>query len=677
MTFRAQTVTGLFVAALLLAALLPAAATAGTPPASSLETAQGAPGPVPAPGIAPKVERVFLPGERAVVIPGVPGYEWRHGSGPTALGMVMGYYDGLGMDDLIPGDASTQTPEVDQAIASERSALDPGHYEDYCVPIDTASSILPDLSEPPEGDEHADDCIADFLLASRSSVPNHYGWCRAVHVADAFMSYIKSVNPDYYPRAVEYNMTLGELTWEVVTGEIDAGRPMVFLVDADGNETEDRYVTVIGYSDTTVQMYACLDTEAPADAVRWCEFATVQGGQEWGIWHGWTLEADQTLHVDAGGGEEYVNIQDALDDIYTGGRVLVHPGTYAGARNRDLEFGGKAIVVESMAGRGQTIIDCEGLGRGFNFASQENAGSVVDGFTIKDGVADFGGGIRCFWNSSPTLRNLVIDGCSATSDGGGVWSGAGSVPSLTDVTVFGCTAANRGGGLHCNAASPTLEWVTLHGNSAGSGGGVSCALNSSPVLRRTIISGSTSGGALYCAGTNTPSTSHCCVYGNAGGDALCGSYADNIFANPLYCDPYTPELTLRDDSICIPGNNPWDERVGAWGEGDCATGVTDDSGSDGVPVGRVAFHAPTPNPAVGAFDLTFTLPDRSRVTVQVYSASGKLVSVLEPLDVVGPGVHTLRWDGLDGSARPVPSGVYFFRARVGDETLTRRAVVLR
>ena len=39
----------------------------------------------------------------------VPSYLWRHGCGPTAVGMVIGYYDILGYDDLIPGSAVTQT----------------------------------------------------------------------------------------------------------------------------------------------------------------------------------------------------------------------------------------------------------------------------------------------------------------------------------------------------------------------------------------------------------------------------------------------------------------------------------------------------------------------------------------------------------------------------------------
>ena len=39
------------------------------------------------------------------VIGAVPPYLWRHGCGPTAAGMVMGYWDGQGFPDLIPGES--------------------------------------------------------------------------------------------------------------------------------------------------------------------------------------------------------------------------------------------------------------------------------------------------------------------------------------------------------------------------------------------------------------------------------------------------------------------------------------------------------------------------------------------------------------------------------------------
>ena len=77
-----------------------------------------------------KARRPIRPAGTEVVISGVPPYFWRHGCGPTAVGMVIGYYDGQGYDDLIPGCAFTQTGDVDQAIASQGDASNPRHYED-------------------------------------------------------------------------------------------------------------------------------------------------------------------------------------------------------------------------------------------------------------------------------------------------------------------------------------------------------------------------------------------------------------------------------------------------------------------------------------------------------------------------------------------------------------------
>jgi len=53
-----------------------------------------------------------------VVIDGVPAYNWYRGCGPTAEGMVFGYYDTHGFPDLLPGNGAYQTPAIDQAIAS-------------------------------------------------------------------------------------------------------------------------------------------------------------------------------------------------------------------------------------------------------------------------------------------------------------------------------------------------------------------------------------------------------------------------------------------------------------------------------------------------------------------------------------------------------------------------------
>ncbi|GAF98529.1 unnamed protein product, partial [marine sediment metagenome] len=59
----------------------------------------------------------------------------------------------------------------------------------------------------------------------------------------------------------------------------------------------------------------------------------------------------------------YTTIQAAINDANFGDTVLVHPGTYTGPDNRDLDFLGKAITVRSDNPEDQgvvttTIIDC-------------------------------------------------------------------------------------------------------------------------------------------------------------------------------------------------------------------------------------------------------------------------------------------------------------------------------
>lgn len=82
---------------------------------------------------------------------------------------------------------------------------------------------------------------------------------------------------------------------------------------------------------------------------------------------------------------QYQTIQAAIDAASNGDTVRVARGTYRGAGNKDLDFRGKAITLESEDGPAYTIIDCEGIGRAFYFHSGESSLSVVNGFTIKNG----------------------------------------------------------------------------------------------------------------------------------------------------------------------------------------------------------------------------------------------------------------------------------------------------
>jgi hypothetical protein len=226
-----------------------------------------------------------------VTIPGVPTYIWHHGCGPTAAGMVIGYWDNHGFDGLVAGKTVTQTAAVNEMIASEGPA---SNYSDYCEPIDSYPDLFPDKSEPPPGDEHPDDCLADFTKTSQSAYSNRYGWSWFSDMDQGLEDYVHHVlGPLGASSSAErLFVSTGTLSWEVFQAEIDAGRPMVLLVDSDSDGGTDHFVTAVGYGLIgDVPHYACHNTWD--HSVHWFEFAPIARGQSWGLFGGITFQIEE------------------------------------------------------------------------------------------------------------------------------------------------------------------------------------------------------------------------------------------------------------------------------------------------------------------------------------------------------------------------------------------------
>ncbi len=196
--------------------------------------------------------------------------------------MIAGYYDAKGFPDLFTGAAAVQTEAVQQGIASQRSSVPYGHYEDYSLPMDSSGNIQADRSET--GGAHTSDSLADFMRTSWSVDDMPYGWSWSDMIAPSLLSYAALKNSSYLVTATDYYMQGSPtLTWSVLTAEIDNGRPMVFLVDSDADGWTDHFVAVVGYRDTPTRQYGCLDTWAPAEVVRWEDFQPMASGQSFGI----------------------------------------------------------------------------------------------------------------------------------------------------------------------------------------------------------------------------------------------------------------------------------------------------------------------------------------------------------------------------------------------------------
>jgi len=77
-----------------------------------------------------------------------------------------------------------------------------------------------------------------------------------------------------------------------------------------------------------------------------------------------------------------------------------------------------------------------------------------------------------------------------------------------------------------------------------------------------------------------------------------------------------------------------------------------------------------PNPFNPSTTISFGLNESGSVNVKVYNARGQLVDTLVN-GVLQAGLHTVVWNGLDYSGRPMGSGIYFIRmqTRSTDQTI--------
>lgn len=147
-----------------------------------------------------------------------------------------------------------------------------------------------------------------------------------------------------------------------------------------------------------------------------------------------------TIHVP----KEELTIQSGIDAAKDGDTVLVADGIYKDEGNVNLDFNGKKIIVKSESGPKSTIITCsyQPNTRGFSFTNKETVDSVVEGFTIRNGIHINGGGIYIH-NSSPTIKNCIVEWNRAIRDGRWTGHGGGIYAKNSDVLIMGCTINNN------------------------------------------------------------------------------------------------------------------------------------------------------------------------------------------------------------------------------------------
>jgi len=325
-------------------------------------------------------------------------------------------------------------------------------------------------------------------------------------------------------------------------------------------------------------------------------------------------------------------------------------------------------------------------------------GCVIDANVI-DSPFGQGGGIF-IGESSPTILRCDITNNVGRGNGGGVAyqlgsggrmeacviaantvtdafvNGAGLAVDSSDPVIEGCLIADNvltgsgsdGAGVFCIfSPSPTLIHCTIDGNATaagGEGGGVMVFFGAAPVLERCIVSNSTAGKGLFCnGGSMTVSCSD--VFGNAGGDDLCGTDAGgNISADPAFCGP--DDYALGAGSACL---DVCGGAIGAYPFGCTATDV-------GAPRAAARLLGNHPNPFNPSTTISFELDAPGAASVRIVNAAGDVVATLTLGDLPA-GRHAAVWNGRDDAGRPAASGVYLYELEALGSRQTRQMILIK
>lgn len=223
---------------------------------------------------------------------------------------------------------------------------------------------------------------------------------------------------------------------------------------------------------------------------------------------------------------EYPRIQDAIDAAKEGDIIIVAQGIY----NELINFNGKNITLQSSDPNDTntvslTIIDGNTSGSVVTFAGTELSTCTLSGFTIRNGKAEYGGGIYSkLYTCLATIQNNVITSNTAVNYGGGIYYCGGLIQNNA---ISYCVSIG-GGGL--TACLGLIQNNKVFGNYSSSGGGAFASCNG--IIQNNFVfdNSANKGGAFYtCNGIIQKNT----VIGNSATDGGAVWISEGIIQNNI------------------------------------------------------------------------------------------------------------------------------------------------
>jgi len=84
-------------------------------------------------------------------------------------------------------------------------------------------------------------------------------------------------------------------------------------------------------------------------------------------------------------------------------------------------------------------------------------------------------------------------------------------------------------------------------------------------------------------------------------------------------------------------------------------------------------HKAAPNPFFNNLAITFELPERQEILLQVQSLRGEVIKTLKS-SIMDAGKYQVNWDGTDAAGNEVPSGIYIYSIRTARETASGKLI---
>jgi len=205
--------------------------------------------------------------------------------------------------------------------------------------------------------------------------------------------------------------------------------------------------------------------------------------------------------------QDYQTIQAAIDSSADGDTVLVQSGTYYEnlvIMEHPVTLASMILLTDDPSYIEETIIDGGWAGSVLDIRENTN-GTMIRGFTIRNGLADWGGGVNYYgnaWDSELRLIDLLVTGNEARDIGGGISIYSGSV-WVSRVSFMDNHSGGRGGGgfFYSSTHMSDCEFITNRAGTEGGGFYSRGRLNLDRVLIYQNEAGATSGGFHFSAGS--------------------------------------------------------------------------------------------------------------------------------------------------------------------------------